>query len=345
MMFSLLLLSCALELSVGHATVEDVMSFEWSSLPTRRTGYGVLFCAYSRDRNVSLPRFLKEAGESARILKANNPAVATAIITNAKRVDVPAIFDRVVPVHEQLLFAGESTRGDGIFRQWFSRIYYLAHSPFEVTWYIDSHAVFATNNLSTAFEVFTNSEFDIAVPSSRPHLFRCHNFALLFRWNWRVKNLFVDWIMRQLQTGISADDQGPLCRALFTGAKYGLRFTSISPQWALAWLSLNLDMWSDRTTRVFRGNAHICHSREANLCSAANLSQSQIPHMFYYTRLAKGIARVAILHDWEDVSAIVADYPTFNWSQQADRCTDVLCKKSEELEDEAKSYYFHGHSN
>lgn len=320
-------------------------AFAWHSLPSKRSGFGVLYCAYNKDSGVSLPRFLKEAGASAARLKKNNPGVATAIITNAKRADVPAIFEHLVPVHEAMLFAGQSTRGDGVFRQWFSRIYYLAHSPFEITWYVDSHAVFATTALQAAFEAFANSTFDIAVPSSRPHLFRCHNFALLFRWNWRVKNLFADWIMEQLRAGISADDQAPLCRSLFIGTRYGLNFTAISPQWAFAWLSTDVDAWADRTTRVLRGKAHICHSPEANLCTAANLSQDQRARVFHYKRPMNERRSVVALYNPEQVRKLVSGYPEFDWLTHTDRCSGLLCTKSEAVDTQAIQYYFGGTEN
>mmetsp|Transcript_6514 Transcript_6514/g.10785 ORF Transcript_6514/g.10785 Transcript_6514/m.10785 type:complete len:179 (-) Transcript_6514:695-1231(-) len=106
---------------------EKTTSIVWSTIP-KKSGYGFIYSSYSSDTNKSLPRYLEEAATSARELKQRNPTIATAIITNAKQV--PDIFDHVVRVSDALLFPGLKTRPDGISRQWFTRLYYLAHSPF-----------------------------------------------------------------------------------------------------------------------------------------------------------------------------------------------------------------------
>ena len=138
----------------GAPPTNEDPSFVWNSLPPKREGFGVLYCAYSKDTNKSLPKYFKEAATSAKQLKANNPTISTAIITNANQEDVPDVFDHIIKVKDSMLFSGESTRSDGIYQQCFSRIYYLAHSPFEVTWYVDSHAVFVTTELEQALREF-----------------------------------------------------------------------------------------------------------------------------------------------------------------------------------------------
>jgi FkbM family methyltransferase len=264
------------------ADVVVLSSFVWDTIPIPKRGHGVVFCA-------SLPKFLNEAIQSATILKQNNPTIPIAIITNAaannNRTGSTTVFDHVIPVKDSYLFHSESTRSDdGIFRQWFTRIIYLAHSPFQTTWFLDSHARVVTTQLEQAFQQFEQSEFDIAIPSSQPNGFYCHNFAILFKWNHRVRNLFIDWILRQLERGISTDDQGPLCQALgCAGKAYGLKYGAITSSWALAWLSLHADTtddnhhhWKHRTTRVITGKPHICHS--ADVCQIATRIASTAKH-------------------------------------------------------------------
>lgn len=305
-------------------------SFMWNSLPLRRReGFGVVFCAYSKDTSKSLPKFFKEAATSAQLLKANNPTIPVAIITNAKREDVPEVFDQIIKVEDTMLFSGESNRPDGIFRQWFSRIYYLAHSPFEVTWYVDSHAVIVTTELEQAFLEFESSSVDFAVASSNPtslHLV-CHNFAMLFRWNDRVKNLFVDWILEQLQAGIAADDQHTLCKALSYGKiKYGIKYAALSPQWAFALLSLNQSSWwSQRTTRVMSGRPHICHSSEGDLCRMASNEVNVRPRIYYLNRT--GIV-IPVYNETQATSLLPYPYPSYDWQVQADKCQGVVCTSS-----------------
>mmetsp|Transcript_297 Transcript_297/g.493 ORF Transcript_297/g.493 Transcript_297/m.493 type:complete len:377 (-) Transcript_297:112-1242(-) len=302
-------------------------SVAWSSLPHHRKGFGVVYCAYSKDTEKSLPKYFHETVKSVEHLKKYNPSIPVAIITNAKRQDVPTVFDHTIEVKNSMLFQGESTRPDGVFRQWFSRIYYLAHSPFEFTWYVDSHAVFVTTELEEAFREFRESSMDIAVPSSNPvsDIVQCHNFALLFRWNDRVKNLFVDWILEQLKKGISYDDQGTLCKALEHGKdKYGVQYAILSPQWALAWLSLNSvnsSWWNHRTTRVISGKAHLCHSNEGNLCQLAS-NHTFGPRIYYHN--TTGITTV--VYNEDQVNALLPyPYPSYDWQAQANMCKGVVC--------------------
>lgn len=246
-----------------------------------------MFSAYSFDEVKSLPRFLDEATASATALKALNPTVPVAIITNAKTV--PEIFDHIVPVATSMLFNSQSVRPDGIFRQWFARIFYMAHSPFQTTWHMDSHAKIPSTRLMWALEEFEKSGLDIAVANSQPNGFSCHNFNMVFTWNERVRTLFVDWMLRQLQLGVSLDDQGTLCKSLFcAGEQYGLKYGAVSSNWAFAWLSLNWGKdrvwWTHRTTRLISGAPEVCHSGEAALCNAAldlNATDAMKPHIFY----------------------------------------------------------------
>jgi len=95
----------------------------------------------------------------------------------------------------------------------------------------------------------------------------------LFRWNDRVRNLFIDWGRRQLEYGLVEDDQYPLCEALSCSAKaLGVKYGQISPNWALAWLSLNKgkdgEWFRHRTSQIVQGAPQICHSRD--ICIQAN---------------------------------------------------------------------------
>lgn len=298
----------------------------WSSLPSHRKGFGVVYCAYSKDTKKSLPQFFQEALKSAQQLKDKNPTITIAMITNARRQDVPTVFDHIIEVEDSMLFQGESKRPDGVFRQWFSRMYYLAHSPFEFTWYVDSHTVFLTTELEQAFQEFKASHIDFAVSSANPTstYIVCHNFALLFRWNERVKNLFVDWILEQLKGGISADDQGTLCRALRHGKnKYGIQYAALSPQWAFSWLSLkssNSSLWSYRTTRVISSKTHICHSPD--LC-AVTASESHSGPRIYYKNSSNVV--IPIYNQVQASSLLPYPYPSYDWKAQAKICQGVFC--------------------
>jgi FkbM family methyltransferase len=304
-------------------------SFVWDTIPVHKRGRGVVFCAYSFDTQKSLPKFLNEAIQSAKTLKQNNPTIPIAIITNA--VDdndasggLNSVFDHVIHVKDSYLFRSESTRADGVYRQWFTRIVYLAHSPYQTTWFLDSHAQVLTTRLEQAFSNFERSDIDIATSSSQPNGFYCHNFAILFRWNHRVRNLFIDWILRQLERGISTDDQGPLCQAMgCAGGAYGLKYGYITPPWALAWLSLrngdNNEQWKHRTTRVLRGKPQICHS--ADVCQVASaLSSSQkmrYPPRVLYMDASKGVNSSRVFYSQTEIESsrvLPYSYTWENWN-------------------------------
>ena len=309
-------------------------SLPWMSIPAVKQGFGVVYCAYSKDTNTSLPKYFEEALKSATRLKENNPDIKTAIITNADKAKVPTIFDKIVHVSSQMLFVGESNREDGVFRQWFSRIYYLAHSPFAISWYVDSHAVFATTQLRHAFQQFQESNIDFAVSSSSPTDFQCHNFAMLYRWNDQVKAMFVDWILEQLKAGINKDDQATLCRALKNGKEnYGLKYGALSPNWAFAWLSLNKekggngeDWFAYRSTRVITGKPQVCHSPEAQLCDApvSFSKKSSLPHIYYHHTKD---ALPSVFYSENDINNVLPyEYPSYDWKEEASKCDKrVVC--------------------
>ncbi len=233
-----------------------------------------------------------------------------------------------------MLFSSQSTRPDGIFRQWFSRLFYLAHSPFKITWYLDSHARVPTKRLAWALEEFERSDLDFVVASSRTDRFKCHNFNMMFSWNERVRTLFIDWLLRQLQRGVSVDDQLTLCNALAcAGEKYGLKYGTISPSWAFAWLSLNRGKgntwWKHRTTRVISGPAEICHSSEALLCEVSmklNETEAMMPHIYYYD--SEGGVKPKPVFSQKEFNEIVPYAYEYNWTTEEDLFTreKLQCK-------------------
>ena len=168
----------------------------------KKAGHGIVFSAYSSD-NSTLAHLMLEIGISAEKLKNTNPTVQVALITNAPKAMVPNVIDHIIEVEEKLLLAGDFSRGDQKSRQWFTRLYYLARSPFKVTCYFDSHAVFATDKVNQLLQQFDDLDIDVATANSSPHSFSCHNFSILFKWNDRVKLMFQDWILAQLRAGIN----------------------------------------------------------------------------------------------------------------------------------------------
>mmetsp|Transcript_19767 Transcript_19767/g.56812 ORF Transcript_19767/g.56812 Transcript_19767/m.56812 type:complete len:206 (+) Transcript_19767:614-1231(+) len=198
------------------------------------------------------------------------------------------------------------------------------------------------NAVKDALQQFQESGIDIAVASSNPERFVCHNFAIVYRWNTRVKNLFVDWILEQLKFGIHKDDQATLCRSMRYGReRYGLKYRTLSPNWALAFLSLDnrggMEWWQHRTTRVIKGRPQVCHSQEGNICDLAitfdeesirKMDLDSRPHIFYHNAGKLMDLRV-FFNESEASSTLPYPYPASDWQELAAKCNGgLLCNGS-----------------
>ncbi|KAL3909470.1 MAG: hypothetical protein SGPRY_009415 [Prymnesium sp.] len=134
----------------------------------KKEGAGLLFFAYGSIR--TLDHFVKEAATAAQSFRRHNPKIAIAIVSNnasVSKVEFPScrvsstslaladaligcacrVLTQVFNIHikprKDLLFAGENLqhRLDNIPRQWLTRLYYMAHSPFRLTWALDSNVI------------------------------------------------------------------------------------------------------------------------------------------------------------------------------------------------------------
>eukprot|EP00966_Prymnesium_polylepis_P273723 6323333-Prymnesium_polylepis.2 len=96
-----------------------------------------------------------------------------------------------------LLFAGENVqkRMDKIPRQWLTRLYYLAHSPFYITWALDSNVISCTHGSAATFleRALTTAlwDFDIAHASQNvlTQTMYPHNFNIVYRWSQPTSDL------------------------------------------------------------------------------------------------------------------------------------------------------------
>ena len=126
-----------------------------------KAGAGLLLFAYGSDA-YTLSHFLGEAAFAAQSFKAHNPELQIAVVTNNASVD-RTLFSHVLRPRPDLLFPGSpcpyekdpakaatcttyQTR-----RQWATRLYYMALSPFELTWALDSNVVSCTPGAAGRF--------------------------------------------------------------------------------------------------------------------------------------------------------------------------------------------------
>ena len=253
-----------------------------------KRGAGLLFFAYG-GRGVEVNRFLGEVMVAARSFRASNPSLPIAIVSNNETVD-RSLFSHHIKPREDLLFPGSSCqgnvcRGDRLQRQWMTRLYYMALSPFYVTWALDSNTIqcagasahlavqhFLDDALATSLWGYDLSH---ANGAKGRHIYP-HNWNLLYRWTPQTSNVFRDWFLLLLRRGISADDQGPLAHAevrqMLAGG--GLRLGQVPTEFAAAFYSPFGKTFYPRTSRVVRGAVQILHVSPPSLaphwCAAFN---------------------------------------------------------------------------
>ena len=123
-----------------------------------KSGAGLLLFAYGDASTLS--HFLGEAAHAARSFKVHNPEMQIAVVTNNASVD-RTLFSHVLRPREDLLFPGsacpyekdsaKAAKCSGRRRQWATRLYYMALSPFELTWALDSNAISCTPGAAGRF--------------------------------------------------------------------------------------------------------------------------------------------------------------------------------------------------
>ena len=118
-----------------------------------KAGAGLLFFAYGATK--TLNHFLLEAEKAGRSFREHNPGLLIAVVSNNATVD-RFVFDKHIMPRLDLLFPGDTDnggqkRGDKLPRQWLTRLYYIAHSPFELTWALDSNVISCTPGAAQVF--------------------------------------------------------------------------------------------------------------------------------------------------------------------------------------------------
>lgn len=265
-----------------NATHPDMPSGSWLGTPSvsatwsvpdqeKKSGAGILLFAYGSQ--VTLEHFLKEAGNSARSFRDVGADIKIAVVTNNATVD-RKLFDIHILPRKDLLFAGDpcpygankpGCNPNARPRQWMTRLYYLAMSPFEVTWALDSNsaccdpkaaAAFLRNALSTRMW-----GFDIATASQGHGPLYPHNWNIMYRWTRATSNMVRDWLMLQMRRGLGTDDQATLFAAMQRQrANGGLRVGQVPAPFASAFYSVRGSKFFPRLTRPITNDVVVFHT-------------------------------------------------------------------------------------
>jgi hypothetical protein len=255
-----------------------------------RLPFGVLISAYS-DIDQTFRRLMREAHDAGLSVKKYSPGVPAALITHKPEFARRDSFDMAVRVRPDLLFKG-ALRDPGYAPQWFTRLYYYASSPFNVTIAIDSNAGFC----GPVFPLISAAKhWDFAVPSQ---LRDCqdmwpHNFMLTYAYTTRTESLFERWALLQLQHGVPIDDQKTLHEALHhpSTKRSGLRAGRVLGGAAISLNTLDTEFfrrWLPAVTPLIRGPVALVHPvNQAGLRDCADWQagpKTDQPHVFVASR-------------------------------------------------------------
>jgi hypothetical protein len=241
-----------------------------------RLPFGVLISAYSHDER-TFSRLLKEAHNAGRMTKAHTLAapdaicqalshtacrsVPTALITHRHDLAEGDAFDLVVSVRPDMHVAG-ALREKGYSPQWFTRLYYYASTPFNVTLALDSNVAVC----GSVWPLLQAAQmWDFAVPNQIRdcEAFWPHNFMLAYSWTGRTRLLFERWLIRQLQIGIPVDDQQTLMYALHDVRKrVRLRAGQLLVNGGMSLLTLDTKYFRrylPAVTKIIQGSAIVTH--------------------------------------------------------------------------------------
>ena len=241
---------------------------------SRKKGAGILFFAYGAE--VTLQHFLREAAMAAASFRAVDASINIAVVTNNATVD-KKLFDLHIVPRPDLLFAGDPCPYGPVGcnpsgkrpRQWATRLYYLAHSPYEVTWALDSNVVCCNPRSAAAFLQRALASkmwgFDIATANQHQTEMYPHNWNILYRWSRATSNMMRDWLLLQFRRGLATDDQGTLFAAeQRQRAAGGLRVGQVPTPFAAAFYSPKRPAFFPRITRPLTAQAVVLHVGSGN---------------------------------------------------------------------------------
>ena len=294
----------ALDGTVAGAGVGTVQSAGWHVEGAQaKAGAGILMFAYGSSTK-TLGHFLAEATYAARGLREHNHDLAIAIVTNNQSVDARAFSLHIRP-RADLLFGGDvdnagQNRGDNVPRQWLTRLYYIAHSPYEITWVLDSNVASCTPGAAQAFlQAALASQlwgYHLAHASQNvlSSLMYPHNFNIILRWSEVTSAVLRDWLLLAMRSGVTSDDQKTLHLAelrqrLQPGAQ--LRVGRITPEYGAAFQGIithqrgvvgGVHPQAARITSVVSGRVHVVHAKSASMCEVFNADADSPRQLFVW---------------------------------------------------------------
>lgn len=284
--------------SISAFAIRKPIGFAWKDPrwmvrgELKKAGAGILFFAYSGSQR-TLRHVVLRAERAGRTFREHNPGISLAIVTNNASVDF-GIFDARIAPRDDLIFAGEGDEGaEDLPTQTLTRIYYLAHSPYELTWALDSNAVscvpFAAQAFLSSALVNRLWGFRIAHPSQdllSDITIPGGSLNMVYLWTEETSALLRDWLLLQLRQGVASDDRHTLYMAelrLKERTQGKFRIGKLAPELSASFFPIEPEgepangttrPAEARITSVLRGAVSVIHSTQPITCDVINSNAS-----------------------------------------------------------------------
>ena len=247
----------------------------------QKAGAGLLFFAYGPEP--AWTRLILLTQRAAKSFRTHNPGISIAVVSNApsSRVD-REVFDTHIVPRGDMLFAGNAQQEPGLegkLTQRLTRLYYLAHSPYELTWALDPDVVSCTPHVAANFlqEALEHKLWGFHMVQTSASLSKMDPLTsnLVFLWREETSALLRDWFMLQLREGVDADDRKALHFAeqrmiMKRGRKN--HNGQLIPELSAQFVALGN---GTRATPLLRGAVHVIHSPDPSMCDVFNEHATQ----------------------------------------------------------------------
>ena len=180
-----------------------------------RSGVGIIYFVYfGDDQRKAGETFIYLAKASAATYRKRSAKLQIAIATtHPDMVPKDGAFTHVIQIPKDVVFAG---------RQWLTRVYSLALTPFELTLAVDSDTLACGDLTEPLGQLLDSNSVDLAAnghhPPNVPVDWLPDAGVILYRWTPAFRALRVEWLIEQIQQERRSDlkdDQGTLKRAVY----------------------------------------------------------------------------------------------------------------------------------
>jgi hypothetical protein len=208
-----------------HISEMDALLAANAKLP--RSGVGIIYFVYfGDDQRKAGETFIYLAKASAQTYRKRSPSLQIAIATtHPDMVPNDGSFTHVFLIPKEVLFAG---------RQWLTRVYSLALTPFELTLAVDSDTLACGDLTEPLMQLLAADSVDLAASGHHPPNVLVDWFpdagVILYRWTPGFRALRVEWLVEQIKLerhSESKDDQGTLQRAVYRMHRSGDRYARV----------------------------------------------------------------------------------------------------------------------